>query len=582
MAQQEERTSVSDAPPPAETAGFAHQWFFNRWTAVLLAALLYAGVNARWWNRAWDDMAITLGFARTFAETGMIAPTPYSAPVEGTSSLLWMFLNAALYLFHHSPDVLFAQAKVLGIAFLLLDVGIVFAVAVACGVSRPLAFITSLVFAGSFPAIIESVNGMENPMYIFLYCVAFISYFQMLEKKYFAIFLLTSCAILFVRWESIWFLVPFALINWWRFGIRGFFAIQHWIWFVLFAGMAAWRFAVFGDIVPNTVRAKGHPPYSPGFSGDVAELTVTYTDKVAEVLAQINPFLFLAVGAAVIALAFMAFRAWKATPPPRQFAKAMPWTIRLSIAIVVAGGIFAAATWGNWGYRGRMFFIALPFLLVTLAWSFERLARANRFPVFATNAIAVVAGAAAVTYGMRMAQAYLDSYGPTVADIARILPAVESAKRLTGLSRLTLAHPDLGGLLLYGDGIRIIDTALLCNGPMARQGYDAFPTEIFERERPDVIQTHGTWTRHTGIAQDEAFYKDYAPIFLDGVRLFMRRDLLAKIPADQRERRAFSANGGTDAYDQSLLWSRHSSKTDFAINRRFGYYWVPVGTGQNG
>jgi hypothetical protein len=51
------------------------------------ALLIYGIFNAVWWESAWDDMAITLGFARTLADAGMVAPTPLSDPVEGTSSL---------------------------------------------------------------------------------------------------------------------------------------------------------------------------------------------------------------------------------------------------------------------------------------------------------------------------------------------------------------------------------------------------------------------------------------------------------------------------------------------------------------
>ena len=170
------------------------------WIAALLSALLYAAFNAYYWDRAWDDMAITLGFARTLADAGMVAPTPLSDPVEGTSSLLWTALNAALYKLHGDPDGLFTQAKLLSIAFLLLDVAMVFAVAVACGVSRLLAFIVSLTFAGCYPTIIESVNGMENPFYVFIYCVAFISHLKIPSKIPFMIFLTSSSTILFVRW----------------------------------------------------------------------------------------------------------------------------------------------------------------------------------------------------------------------------------------------------------------------------------------------------------------------------------------------------------------------------------------------
>lgn len=43
----------------------------------------------------WDDGAITLAFARTFADPGHIALTPGSEVVEGFSSPLWFLLAAA-------------------------------------------------------------------------------------------------------------------------------------------------------------------------------------------------------------------------------------------------------------------------------------------------------------------------------------------------------------------------------------------------------------------------------------------------------------------------------------------------------
>src|SRR6185503_9981556 len=43
----------------------------------------------------WDDGAITLAFARTFARHGRVALTPHSEVVEGFSSVSWFLLNAA-------------------------------------------------------------------------------------------------------------------------------------------------------------------------------------------------------------------------------------------------------------------------------------------------------------------------------------------------------------------------------------------------------------------------------------------------------------------------------------------------------
>ena len=45
-------------------------------------------------DNGWDDGAITLAFARTFARHGRVALTPRSEVVEGFSSVSWFLLNA--------------------------------------------------------------------------------------------------------------------------------------------------------------------------------------------------------------------------------------------------------------------------------------------------------------------------------------------------------------------------------------------------------------------------------------------------------------------------------------------------------
>ena len=62
-------------------------WFY----AVIVFQIVFAFTQ---WGRTWDDSAITLGFARTFALTGRIEPTPGSGIVEGYSTTLWMLLMA--------------------------------------------------------------------------------------------------------------------------------------------------------------------------------------------------------------------------------------------------------------------------------------------------------------------------------------------------------------------------------------------------------------------------------------------------------------------------------------------------------
>lgn len=551
-------------------------YVFNPWVAVFLAALLYTVTSALWWDRSWDDMAITLGFARTFAETGLLAPTPLSDSVEGTSSLLWMLINAAVAKLHVGPIMLYAEAKLLAISLLLIDVALVFAVSIACGVSRPSAFIVSLAFGGTQAATIESINGMENPLFLFLYSIAFLSFLKPQARFPSIVFLVSTSLVIFVRWEGIWFLLPFAVINWWRFGLKGLFAIQHWIWFLLFAGQTAWRYATFDSLVPNTVQAKMQPPYSAGKIDSIGDLIFPALSHLRYELSQISLFILVLAGAIAIGALVGRWRHRKELPPTRKFLNAIPWPVRLAFAIVVAGGIFAMETASMWGYPGRMFFVALPFLLVLLVWTAERIGASNKLRKTPVVLIVAVAASLSIGTGIKSAYSYLDRNIITVDEITRFLPALNTVRRLTNRTELSVAHPDLGALILHGRGFRIVDTALLCNRTLARQGYGVFESEIFGRQKPDVLQTHGTWTKVTGISEMESLYTDYAPIFLHGIRLFIRRELLETIPAGTLQQHEFSPDGDTDAFDPDLLWTKHLRPLDFEINRRYGYYWALV------
>jgi hypothetical protein len=550
---------------------------WHPWAAMSVALLIYGFFNAIWWGNAWDDMAITLGFARTLADAGLVAPTPLSDPVEGTSSLLWMGLHAIIYKLHGHSELLFHQAKYLCIAFLVLNAGLIFAVSVTCGISKSLATLVSVSFSGSYVAIIESINGMENPLFLFLYCIVFISYFNIYSRYYFSIFLISSSALIFIRWEGIWFLLPFFLINGWRFGYRGLFAAQHWLWVGLFAGQTLWRVLTFGDFIPNTVRAKAQAPYSPAAASDFGNAVELRISTLLHEIVPFKAFLLIAACALALILAVQIMRAGKWLPAIRRLYDDVPWPIRLLAAISIAGCIFAMFTGRDyWGYSGRMFFIAAPFLIALAAWLLQRSAET----VYRRTALPVIVMTLATLFtvggGITRAHQHLRSNAITVTQVAQILPALETAKRLTGQPKLTIAHSDLGALVLYGETIRVIDTALLCNPVLAKEGYTEFERQIFEKEQPGLIQTHGMWTTLSRIAEMGRLYADYVPLFVNGVRFFIRSELLKKIPTARLQRRRFSPDGRTEDYSQDLLWTKHSGRADFEINRQFGYYWVPV------
>ncbi len=71
----------------------------SRQAAVVFAAtfLLHVVVVSVVRDRGWDDGAITMAFADTFAHTGRISITPSSEVVEGFSSPFWLLLLSGVY-----------------------------------------------------------------------------------------------------------------------------------------------------------------------------------------------------------------------------------------------------------------------------------------------------------------------------------------------------------------------------------------------------------------------------------------------------------------------------------------------------
>src|SRR5450631_4535773 len=64
-------------------------------------------------DNGWDDGAITLAFARTFARHGRVALTPRSEVVEGFSSVSWFLLNSLAALVRPSYRAAIVVSQVL-------------------------------------------------------------------------------------------------------------------------------------------------------------------------------------------------------------------------------------------------------------------------------------------------------------------------------------------------------------------------------------------------------------------------------------------------------------------------------------
>lgn len=92
--------------------------------------------------------------------------------------------------------------------------------------------------------------------------------------------------------------------------------------------------------------------------------------------------------------------------------------------------------------------------------------------------------------------------------------SVDSLRTVLNLKEIKFMVPDVGGLGLGFDKINIIDSALLTNKELAKKGYSYFETYL-SLSNPDVIETHGVWTKWSNIYSLEYFKNNFVPIIFD-------------------------------------------------------------------
>jgi hypothetical protein len=522
--------------------------------AHVVASLLFHAIT-------WDDSAITLGFARTFALSGEIRPTLLSDPVEGFSTPLWMAINAGAFAALRDPDALLVFAKAASLALNLANVFFLFSLLRAyC--APALAALIAFLFAAQSITFYESINGMEHPLFVFLMLAAFWGYLGKERASSYLVFLAASTLVVTIRWEGLWFVAPFFLRSVLEGGPRRIVAAEHLFWAAAFAGLTAFRFAYFGDLVPNTIIAKSNAPYAlPGLS------LWPRLDAMSVALLPILPCVIVAGALALVR------RGDRGRLAIAAAAKAV-WQSRdlfCIVAVVAAGLTFVLAIGENWGPRSRLFFPALPFaflgasaLLGGMAARAEpRLRLSAQSGLFAVGLFTLVLSFHELN--APAAPRYMERV--TVASIATVAPALDKIRRASGREALTVASPDMGGLLLYSSHLRVVDIGFLCNRDLAKRGQAGIRAVVLDQENTDVIAIHSLWSQ--SFVAIDAFYEHYVPVFVDGLRFFVRRDLAQRLRTATEH--PFDS-GDARHYDRGSVFFAHQNKTDLDINRRFGRY----------
>jgi hypothetical protein len=476
---------------------------------VNLIAVLVVG------NSAWDDGAITLSYARTFAEYGVIALTPYSPQAEGATSVLWFFLLSVLHsIFGFDFDSSILSAQLLSAACTVCSTAILARMLSVFVNTRVAAAFSALTFScASF--LNESMNGMEMSMLTLLLLLVvraasrdahlqlvMLAGLTVLARPESAVYLIFGAAALLVgrNTRSAGSLVAGAS--------------------VALAGMTAWRLIVFGTVVPNSILAKRWYPYS--HDGLEAQVRSSLSSGM-EALTVILPAILL-----ISVLSISAYRnsgrlRFNHAEILQQVRNSLPQS-RFSVGLLL-GYVFLNIYLGrNWGYDTRMYLGCFPLaMIVAASFCRGRLVAAKGAALVAYSSGILVVSVMVLQWPNLVdgATGSQGTRGP--AHFQRMGLTADALRIQLGEDVLTLMTPDVGGASLCCENLEIIDIGLLGNSQLAKGGWAELPS-VLKESRPTLIETHGIWSRASAIYDLPYFSENYVPVVINGRWLHIRRD----------------------------------------------------------
>jgi len=492
-----------------------------QFTALVVVCLLIG-------DNGWDDGAITLAFARTFARHGRIALTPRSEVVEGFSSVSWFLLNSLAALARPSYRATIFISQVLSALSICATTVLLARTCALLKLDRLFTTLTVVAFAAWGCSYAEASNGMEMG----LLAVAFLVMINELLSPQPRMLWLGAGVVLAVttRFEALFYVALLALTVISVPGRRAFWGIVlPCLGTVLL--LSCWRLAVFSDVLPNTYWAKRWPPYAASSVGQ----RVTGAWELPR---------FFLLPLILLSLLGLARRLGIPAAGACQH--------RRRIFVILAGPILGAVLVGglvgqSWGYRGRMPYFAFPLMLLlcSLVFSSWVNARRNRFrEALAVGLFLFLINKSKTEFpsdtlrAVSQGGAYVTPHA--YAESGRLFRRFISA---AGLQQASIFTPDVGGLALCCDEFRIVDLAMLSNRQLAHRG-DAALAEVLEAESPELVEAHWKWTSSGALYDFPYFRAHYVPAFGGRTKLWLRRDLADAI--ESRGRGCWVAVGRRD------------------------------------
>lgn len=494
--------------------------------ALAVQVVVMAGVVALVGSHGWDDGAITLAFSQSFAETGRIALTAASEQVEGFSSVTWFLINACFSLFHPGFIGAIRASQLAAAAFLALATVFVWLIGRDLRLRPGTLWLVLILFSVLGPSITEVANGMEMTL---LAASGLALIYALYHRDDPALQAIALIVFLSTRFEAMVYVPVMLAPLLWRRRVGTFLRLAALAGLVVGVETGA-RLLIFGDLMPNTIYAKMQPVYLKSGIGAVRSRLYA----AAEIPLVVLPLVLAASGLGVWA--------WRGGTAGRRCLAGLLADGAVLAAPIVAVEAFAVLTGKNWGYVGRMEFLAFPFVLLLFGLSWDR------FAAFAPRASALLVVASLMTVPV----SWYQSAGEPLVNIARVLrgesrgvteslavissrsrvtparyritgEAVDRLRQRLGLDTITFATPDVGGVGLCCRRIRVVDIALLTNRTLAHEGYGALPA-VLAGENPDVVRVGGIWAAGSGLYDLPEFNAHFQVVLIDCARFYLRDD----------------------------------------------------------
>ena len=478
-----------------------------------------------YWDKTWDDSAITLSFSRNLIKYGDIIPSQFSDRVEGYSTFLWMIINAAFFKLGFGEKIVLTTAKYVSTILSLVNILLFWHLVQEKIVQRFYQYTILILYAINLQTVTSATFGMETALYAFLVLISYILYQNRNRSwsTYITLTVTTSLLIL-IRHEGLLFLIPF-VIETYRNNPKRFLREPFlYFWGLVFLAYHIWHFTYFGELLTNPMIAKRQLPYFPELNSP--ESWLTYYLAPFFRIVSLYPFLFILLG-----FRFVFFRNHKVSNTDKS---------SLMLGIALTGMFIMLITGKSWNADAdRLSYPALAFLLLIAAqyldgFSFKEIPHKSQFILISIIWVGIAINSIA-TYQSFITDLRFDI---TVKDVEKRARLETLIREYIPLTHITLASPDMGGLLLfYGDGIRVIDLGLLCNQKLAKQGYEALNTYVLTEEKPEIIEIQGIWI--TPFANSNMFYANYMPVKIvdknEDLFIFIRNDLIKNL---ERQRNA--------------------------------------------